>query len=183
MTMPDNEDTTITAAPPPAPATTEASLARAMAAVTEAAARLERAIPEDRRGLLELAPAANNPTARLEWLTKAHEKGLFIPPATSSQPASVAAPPAEMTGYENWKFRQDWLNSLAARDPAHEEAARLDYSQRLDALRSSPAGATAPPPPERAPVKTLRQWALEQMELHGGGGMGGQVPKRKGRGY
>lgn len=46
----------------------------------------EAAIPDDKRGLLDLAPSADSPEARLSWIAAAKAKGLF-----SAAAAPVAA--------------------------------------------------------------------------------------------
>ena len=57
----------------------------------------EKAVPKEKRDLLDLAPSADSPEARLEWILNAKGKGLFGP----SEPAKPAntraggnAPPA-----------------------------------------------------------------------------------------
>ncbi len=57
----------------------------------------EKAVPEDKRGLLALAPTESH--ARLEWIAKAKAQGLFAAAPTAQQPlantrAGGAAPPA-----------------------------------------------------------------------------------------
>lgn len=59
----------------------------------------EKAVPKEKRDLLDLAPPADQPEARLEWILNAKGKGLFGPgsaepktPANSR--AGGAAPPA-----------------------------------------------------------------------------------------
>lgn len=54
----------------------------------------EKAIPEDKRALLELAPPATDPSARLQWIANAKAKGLFAAttaPAAASTPANTKA--------------------------------------------------------------------------------------------
>jgi hypothetical protein len=63
-------------------------------AIKETLAIREKAIPETKRDLLELAPT--DPAARLRWLTAAEAKGLFTvasaaAPATETKPANSRA--------------------------------------------------------------------------------------------
>lgn len=60
----------------------------------------EQAIPEDKRGLLELAPGAEQPGARLRWIASAKAKGLFgatAPAAAAGAAQGATRPPAPAT--------------------------------------------------------------------------------------
>lgn len=51
----------------------------------------EKLIPDDKKSLLDLAPAADQPEARLQWIASAKAKGLFATTAPATDPASAAA--------------------------------------------------------------------------------------------
>jgi hypothetical protein len=51
----------------------------------------EKQIPDEKKGLLELAPPVEQPELRLAWISKAKTAGLF---ATAAAPATPAAPTA-----------------------------------------------------------------------------------------
>lgn len=85
------------------------------ATLTKFLAAEEAAIPEAKRGLLDLAPLSDNPEARLEWIATAKARGLFtdaapqppaLPPpakpATTLAPSGPATPkaPGTLTAYE-----------------------------------------------------------------------------------
>ncbi|MFO0610789.1 MAG: hypothetical protein U0324_46940 [Polyangiales bacterium] len=61
----------------------------------------EKSVPKEKRELLDLAPAADSPEARLEWILSAKAKGLFGP-AAEAKPANTraggSAPPANAPG-------------------------------------------------------------------------------------
>jgi len=74
------------------------------------------ALPEAKRALVDdLGPAATDPAARLEWLSKAKAKGLFAeakataaaapgPPATTMAPSGPATQPGQAPSeYEHWQ--------------------------------------------------------------------------------
>lgn len=57
----------------------------------------ERAVPKEKKDLLDLAPSADQPEARLEWIVNARNKGLFGAAAEPAKPANTRAggtPPA-----------------------------------------------------------------------------------------
>lgn len=97
----------------------------------------EKAVPDAKRDLLDLAPPATDPAARLDWISKAKAKGVFnvTSPAetktetkTDAKPANSIAgngnPPApkngtaksplEMTAEEYAKFKAEQLTSLGS---------------------------------------------------------------------
>lgn len=60
----------------------------------------EKQIPEDKRSLLDLAPSADSPSARMKWIAAARARGLFAAATAPSQqapkpvtPANTIAPP------------------------------------------------------------------------------------------
>ena len=58
----------------------------------------EKAIPDDKRGLLDLAPPATQPDKRLAWIASAKGKGLFASaPAAAASAASAPREPKPAT--------------------------------------------------------------------------------------
>lgn len=83
----------------------------------------EKAIPDAKKSLLDLAPPATDPVGRLDWIANAKSKGLFgeaattpantraggNPPPASTTPGTAGKRPAEMTDaeYRAWRAERD----------------------------------------------------------------------------
>lgn len=74
-------------------ANSEAAIKRLLEAET-------KAVPESKKGLLDLAPPETDPVARLDWMARAKERGMFTDaaPATTTQGEKKPANPATTAG-------------------------------------------------------------------------------------
>lgn len=93
----------------------------------------EGAVPKEKKDLLDLAPSADHPEARLEWIVNARKKGLFgaaSPPSAEPRPANSRAggpPPAPAPAAHGAKHPRDMTDLEFAAWQA-ERRARLGQS-------------------------------------------------------
>jgi hypothetical protein len=88
----------------------------------------EAAIPDDKKSLLELAPPADNPGARLRWIAQAKAKGIF-----GASAATAAATTTTTTAAPRIGATTSAPNGPAAPAPAGSQTPQQQY----DALKAA----------------------------------------------